>query len=1108
MTDSNELLRAYAHHGSESAFCELVTRYVDLVYSIALRRASGNAHRAEDITQSVFTDLARKARSLPPKVMLGGWLHRHTCFTAANVLRGEMRRQNREREAAHMNTLHSAPDNAWQQLGPVLDEAIDQLEAADREAIVLRYFEQRDLRAVGVALGIGEDAAQKRVSRAVDKLRELVGQRGATLSATILAGALASGAVLAAPGGLARKISSAALANAGAGVGVVGGILALLTAAKIKLAVAAVVIAAAVTIPLVLKKSAAHERADGAITTMTDSITNETATSPNATEDAATNLLVSATAKPKPNESGLLRLKIVTADSGRPIPNVPLDYRRWDADKFTGRKLQSTRMGDCEVSFPRETTTHLELTTRVDGFADTRLRWLTSRGDVIPEEYTLRLERGVPIGGTVVDADGNPVTGAKVGFNHDDDPALVKGPESHEFGWIETTTDESGRWRINRMADEIIRRIRGSARHSEYVDSAYLQLAQNPGAEEKLRAEKFVFQLGRPVTVMGFVVDADGTPIAEAEVFVGGRSDSSKRKTKSLDDGSFTISGCRPGKQLVSAEAEGFATATMEVAELGQESLRLVLQRGKLLRLRIVNQQSQPVPKASIWLDTHRNGPINQPRPIPVQADFSPRSDENGLVVWSNAPDTELQFDIAATGYMRLNEFKARPDGEEHVVVLNPALVVSGQVTDAETGKAIPRFRIVTGWPRMNFDQSMGVNWSSFERDWLNFTGGKYRHAFEDTLIRGTANPGYALKFEADGYASFVSRVIKPDEGEVQLDVALKPATIEKYTLLLPDGRPAANAEVGLISPGMRLELAPGRFNRQSVPSGGSILLADKEGRVQLSPDDSVHTVMMVHPQGFLCLSRAAVRGQEYLQLQPWGRIEGVVTHGGEPVAGREFSLEFAQLKSSDVWFGYTAYRAKSDAEGKFVFAQVPPGQLKLVRIVPVQISERMGSWSDKPEKNVEVRPGETTQVALSGEGYTVTARVRWPAGVDRSRLEHIGGFVHTPPPAWVQGWMKNRTSGTISTNDPQWQAYAAEMQAYEKAAKRFQMTFVNNVFTAEEVPAGEFNVSIFVVVRPDEGKTNSLALTGEARVIIPAEPPNGTMDAREIELRTLGNSP
>lgn len=124
MTDTNQLLHQYAHHGSEPAFRELVTCYLDLVYTVALRRAGGNTHQAEDITQTVFSDLARKAPSLPPKVMLGGWLHRHTCFVASTQLRFEIRRQNREREAVQMNTLHAAPDDTWVQLGPVLDDAL------------------------------------------------------------------------------------------------------------------------------------------------------------------------------------------------------------------------------------------------------------------------------------------------------------------------------------------------------------------------------------------------------------------------------------------------------------------------------------------------------------------------------------------------------------------------------------------------------------------------------------------------------------------------------------------------------------------------------------------------------------------------------------------------------------------------------------------------------------------------------------------------------------------------------------------------------------------------------------------------------------------------
>ena len=92
MTDSRQLLADYARNGSEEAFRELVTRYLSLVYSTAIRLVGGDAHLAEDVAQTVFVDLARKARTLPGDVMLGGWLHRNTCFVAAKTMRGERRR--------------------------------------------------------------------------------------------------------------------------------------------------------------------------------------------------------------------------------------------------------------------------------------------------------------------------------------------------------------------------------------------------------------------------------------------------------------------------------------------------------------------------------------------------------------------------------------------------------------------------------------------------------------------------------------------------------------------------------------------------------------------------------------------------------------------------------------------------------------------------------------------------------------------------------------------------------------------------------------------------------------------------------------------------------
>jgi RNA polymerase sigma factor (sigma-70 family) len=217
MPDSQELLREYVKEGSESAFRELVSRYVDLVYSAAVRLMDGDTHLAQDVTQIVFVDLARMARTLSPDVMLGGWLHRHTCFVASKTLRTERRRQIRERIAMEMNALGDHNEANLAMVAPLIDEAVNQLGAADRQAILLRFFEQRDFRTVGDAMGSNEEAARKRVNRALEKLQSFLKRRGVVLSSTGLAAALGGGVVSAAPAGLGSAIAGTALLSSAAG---------------------------------------------------------------------------------------------------------------------------------------------------------------------------------------------------------------------------------------------------------------------------------------------------------------------------------------------------------------------------------------------------------------------------------------------------------------------------------------------------------------------------------------------------------------------------------------------------------------------------------------------------------------------------------------------------------------------------------------------------------------------------------------------------------------------------------------------------------------------------------------------------------------------------
>jgi len=253
LNDDLTLLREYARRNSEEAFAALVSRHVNLVYSVALRQVR-NPQLAEEITQVVFIILARKADSLGDKTILPGWLCRAARYASANALTIQRRRQHREQEA-HMQSILNEPmhDETWQQIAPLLDGAMEKLGQKDHDAVVLRFFEGRNFKEVGAALGASEDAAKMRVSRALEKLRKFFTKRGVVSTTAIIAGAISTHSVQAAPVGLAISTVSI-VKGATATVSIltlVKGTLKLMTLAKIKtaaLVVAAIVLATGTTV--------------------------------------------------------------------------------------------------------------------------------------------------------------------------------------------------------------------------------------------------------------------------------------------------------------------------------------------------------------------------------------------------------------------------------------------------------------------------------------------------------------------------------------------------------------------------------------------------------------------------------------------------------------------------------------------------------------------------------------------------------------------------------------------------------------------------------------------------------------------------------------------
>jgi RNA polymerase sigma factor (sigma-70 family) len=243
-----ELLRRYRESQCERAFTELVERHIDVVYSAARRQVAGNADLAKDVAQQVFSELAQKASSLSADTVLTVWLYTRTRFAASKALRAEQRRHVREEKACMEPQPPPAPEPGWDELQPVLDTVMHELDERDRTAVLLRYFERRPLADVGAKLGLTEDAARMRLGRALDKLRQLLARRGITSTTAALAGLLAQQTVTAAPAGLALNIAGTALASATATGLTLGAIMA--TKLKIALATAAVI---ALATPLVMQ---------------------------------------------------------------------------------------------------------------------------------------------------------------------------------------------------------------------------------------------------------------------------------------------------------------------------------------------------------------------------------------------------------------------------------------------------------------------------------------------------------------------------------------------------------------------------------------------------------------------------------------------------------------------------------------------------------------------------------------------------------------------------------------------------------------------------------------------------------------------------------------
>jgi RNA polymerase sigma factor (sigma-70 family) len=241
--DDVELLNSWRQHGDRQAIDQLVRRHIHFVYASA-RRQVADPHLAEDVTQAVFMLLVTKSPRLPSPAALSVWLHNATRYASANARRMRVRRDHRERQAARLAAVEEQNCSGdFAELAPMLDQAIGWLPRRDREGVILCFFEGRSYSQIGSALGVSEEAARKRVSRAIGRMRDFFASRGVVTTGAAIAACIASESAAAAPPALvAASVNLATVSHLAGAAGstlIAKGALHAMLVAKIKLAAAA-----------------------------------------------------------------------------------------------------------------------------------------------------------------------------------------------------------------------------------------------------------------------------------------------------------------------------------------------------------------------------------------------------------------------------------------------------------------------------------------------------------------------------------------------------------------------------------------------------------------------------------------------------------------------------------------------------------------------------------------------------------------------------------------------------------------------------------------------------------------------------------------------------